>query len=89
MFETIHGVMRGKTWLSPTVAEVVTESLAEARANGEKPLLTCREVEILQLLGRGCTNDQIGKELFISERTVRFHLERLLEKLTVHNRTEA
>jgi len=51
--------------------------------------LTSREVEVLQLLAGGLTQDRIAKELFISPKTVGTHVQRILSKLGVHSRTEA
>lgn len=51
--------------------------------------LTKRELEVLHQIKRGLTNEQIGKELFISERTVKFHITSILSKLNATNRTEA
>jgi two-component system, NarL family, response regulator LiaR len=51
--------------------------------------LTGREIEILTWAGRGLTNKQIGKELFISDRTVQGHLQNIYQKLGVGTRTEA
>ena len=51
--------------------------------------LTNRELEVLQLLKKGRTNKAIATELFISERTVKFHVSTLLSKLGAKNRTEA
>lgn len=87
--EAIRVVMRGKTWLSPTVAEIVIGSVANEKLSGEEPVLTDRELAILQLLSKGCNNEKIGKELFLSERIVRYQVGIILEKLSVHNRTEA
>ena len=53
------------------------------------PVLTDREIEILRLIGKGETNAQIALELSISVRTVRSHIERVMHKLKVRNRTEA
>lgn len=90
IIEAVQVVMQGKTWLSPAVAEVVTESVvAEGRPVGEEPVLTSREQEILYLLGKGYNSDQIGKELYISRRTVEYHIDRIMAKLHAHNRTEA
>jgi DNA-binding NarL/FixJ family response regulator len=67
----------------------VTESLANEKPQGEEPIFTNRELNILQLLGKGYNNAQIGKELFVSERIVRYHIGRIIYRLGVHNRTEA
>ncbi len=52
-------------------------------------LLTPRELEVLELLKQGKTNKAIAGELFISERTVKFHVSTILDKLGAGNRTEA
>ena len=51
--------------------------------------LSRREVEVLKLVMAGMTNRQIGQELFIAERTVEGHVERIRGKLGVRSRTEA
>lgn len=51
--------------------------------------LTRREIEILSHVGHGKTNKEIGKELFISDRTVQGHLKNVYAKLNVTTRTEA
>ena len=51
--------------------------------------LTERELGILRLVGKGLSNKQIGKELFISDRTVQAHLSNIFSKLGVSSRTEA
>jgi DNA-binding NarL/FixJ family response regulator len=56
-----------------------------ARAAG----LTERETAILSALARGLSNDAIGKELWVAEQTVKFHLTNIYRKLGVSNRTEA
>jgi DNA-binding NarL/FixJ family response regulator len=56
-----------------------------ARAAG----LTDRETAILAALARGLSNEAIGKELFVAEQTVKYHLTNIYRKLGVANRTEA
>jgi DNA-binding NarL/FixJ family response regulator len=56
-----------------------------ARAAG----LTERETAILTALARGLSNEAIGKELWVAEQTVKFHLTNIYRKLGVSNRTEA
>jgi len=51
--------------------------------------LTEREIDVLTYAARGHTNKQIGKELFISDRTVQGHLQNIYQKLSVTTRTEA
>lgn len=60
-------------------------SAAAAKAAG----LTDRETAILGALARGLSNDEIGKELWVAEQTVKFHLTNVYRKLGVANRTEA
>ena len=54
-----------------------------------EPPLTGRELQVLQLLARGFSQDRIARELFISSKTVGTHIQRTLSKLGVHSRTEA
>jgi len=51
--------------------------------------LSTREFEVLELLAQGLKNGEIARALEIEERTVRFHVENILDKLNVSNRTEA
>jgi DNA-binding NarL/FixJ family response regulator len=51
--------------------------------------LTGREIDILNALARGLSNQAIGRELFVAEQTVKFHLTNIYRKLSAANRTEA
>ncbi len=86
--EAVHGVARGeKGWFS---RRAVIQMVAQARKEKEDVYnLTPREEEVLRTLTRGLTNKQIAIELGISQRTVRFHLSNLYEKLGVNSRGEA
>jgi len=57
------------------------------RATG--PDLTVREAEVLAHAARGRSNSEIGKVLFVTEQTVKFHLGNIYRKMGVGNRTEA
>ena len=54
-----------------------------------KGTLSVREFEVLRLIANGCMNHEIAAALGIKERTVRFHVENILFRLGVKNRTEA
>jgi DNA-binding NarL/FixJ family response regulator len=62
---------------------------ASAPGAAKEAGLTDRELAILSALARGLSNGQIGKELWIAEQTVKFHLTNIYRKLGVANRTEA
>ncbi|MBO0687657.1 MAG: response regulator transcription factor, partial [Candidatus Dormibacteraeota bacterium] len=55
----------------------------------EGPLLTRRERQVLALVGRGLANKQIGRQLGISEKTVKAHLGRTFQRIGVGDRTQA
>ena len=77
---------------APQVApSLVTRATRKSRfdeARGETGL-TARELEILEAVARGLSNRAVGKELFLSDQTVKFHLHKIFRKLKVTNRTEA
>lgn len=55
----------------------------------QEKILSVRELAVLKLLARGNKNGQIATALSIKERTVRFQVENILDKLSANNRTEA
>jgi DNA-binding NarL/FixJ family response regulator len=85
LFTAIRAAARGESVLSPTVA---TRLLGRMRAPAEQAL-TPRELEILGALARGLSNRDIGRQLYVSEATVKTHLLRIFGKLGVDDRTAA
>ena len=81
----IRAASRGETVLAPPVAA----RLMGRMRSGSPELLTPREVEVLAAVGRGLSNGEIGRELFIGEATVKTHLLRVFQKLGVDDRTRA
>jgi DNA-binding NarL/FixJ family response regulator len=55
----------------------------------EEQILSAREIEVLEFIAKGCKNREIALALEIEERTVRFHVENILDKLDAKSRTEA
>jgi len=80
--ETIRAVHAG----NPLLPAKVAERLAARR---QRPDLSEREMEVLQMLLKGFSNKEIGTVLCISEDTVKAHLKTLFVKLAVKDRTEA
>lgn len=63
---------------------------ADRKYEPEQPsVLTKREVEVLDLVAKGRSNREIAKALFISDNTVKAHLQSILRKVKVHTRTQA
>ena len=91
---TLRGLANGEAALSRTMtARVVEEYQRIGRTSefGDNNLniLTMRELEVLQLLGIGATNQDIADRLVLSENTVKVHVHNILEKLKLRNRREA
>lgn len=80
--EAIRTVHAGKTRIPPRVAEKLAERMSGAT-------LTGRELEVLKLIVAGKSNKDIGNTLFIAEATVKTHVNSLLSKLGVEDRTQA
>jgi DNA-binding NarL/FixJ family response regulator len=73
-----------------TVAEVrPLETRPSQPSEDDASVLTRRELEILQLVAEGHSNAQVGRMLWVTEQTVKFHLSNIYRKLDVSNRTEA
>jgi DNA-binding NarL/FixJ family response regulator len=95
LIKAIEGVHRGELWVERKVIsrffeqEADVDSTRQGEQGETKELLTPREKEILGCLATGCTNKEIGESLFISEKTVKTHLNSIFRKLNVSGRLQA
>src|SRR5579864_4728867 len=91
LLKSIRQVHDGEIWLDNRMtAEVINafKRSAESGQRREKPLLSDREKEVVQLVVQGFRNREIGEKLFISEQTVKNHLHNIFGKLGVSDRLE-
>jgi len=82
LLEAIRAASSGQTRLPAEMATKLAERL-------RSPEMTARELEVLQLIAAGHSNQEIAKALFIAESTVKAHVNSLLSKLGVNDRTQA
>ena len=83
VFRAVRVVNEGGSLLEPAVASRFLDSINDPDA------LTARQQEVLKLIATGLLNKEIADRLYISERTVKFHVSEILAKLGAGNRTEA
>ncbi|MEU3247058.1 response regulator transcription factor [Streptomyces sp. NPDC006875] len=94
LVSAVRTVASGQSMLDPTTTARLMRSLradpaGEPAVAPELAALSPRERDILALIGDGLTNREIGKKLYLSEKTVKNHISRLLAKLGVQRRVQA
>ena len=90
--ESVRAAARGESLLDPAVTRKVLMRVRESKVlerDAKLASLTPREEQVLELLATGMTNAQIGREIHISDKTVKNHVSTILGKLEVGRRTEA
>jgi len=87
----LEGLESGEAALNRKMISRVMNGYQKLASRGPDPQkgLTKREIELLHLMVDGLSNKKIAERLFISENTVKYHIRNILQKLGVHNRTEA
>lgn len=92
LIAAVRTVAHGEALLSPSVTRnVIAHFTRQQRQPPPRALetLTARETDVLRLIASGLSNAEIGRELFISDTTVKTHVTRLLQKLDLRDRAQA
>ena len=98
LLQAIKTIHRGGLWIDKEmpaaeafeeIAQAQLSETSDTRYDEAIDALTKREKEILRLVAEGLTNEEIGKRIFISEKTVKTHLTNIFDKLKVNNRFKA
>jgi DNA-binding NarL/FixJ family response regulator len=95
-FELLAGVAQGEAPISPDLAaRMLTEFAHQARRAEERPTaeeepdaLTARQIAVLELVVEGRAYKEVAAALYITERTVKYHMKEILEKLHLRNRAQ-
>ena len=90
LVDAIRQVAAGKSLLDPIATQRVLERLRDGEKHDDRlDALTDQEKRILELIGEGLTNRQIGERLHLAEKTVKNYVSSLLAKLGMERRTQA
>lgn len=80
----VYAIYNGEKWFSHSIQSVIERFQQDNQ--GYFPVMTAREIEILKFLVESVTNKEIAFKLEITERTVEFHLDKIMEKLGIRTR---
>ena len=91
----VSQVAAGQSYVSPGLAARLLVSMQsrgqdqQAPSNEVPPTLTAREQQILKLVADGLSNKEVGRKLDLQEKTVKYYMSAVFQKLNVRNRVEA
>ncbi len=95
LVETLHSIQRGEAFLSSSLAARLLNELSDTENKGNvdpdsshKPPLTPRQLEILQLVTQGVSYKDVGEALGLTERTIKYHMGKIVEILHLENRSQ-
>jgi DNA-binding NarL/FixJ family response regulator len=95
LLHAVRTVAAGEAFLSPAVTRQLLDQVARRlpaavdRGPAQLAELTERELAVLRMLGAGLSNSEIATALFLSEATVKTHVSKVLQKLTLRDRVQA
>lgn len=89
LVSAVEAAAQGEAFLSPLISKSVMENYLRHSEDADDldslNSLTRREREVLQLIAEGLTSKQIGKQLFVSQKTIRTHRANMMSKLDIHS----
>jgi DNA-binding NarL/FixJ family response regulator len=93
LIQAVHVVARGEALLAPSITRRLIEEFTQTRSRSVTPArrlkdLTEREREVLMLIARGLSNDEIATQLVISPATAKTHVSRIMSKLEARDRAQ-
>ena len=90
LIQSIYKCFRGEAWISGSIARKILDEFDDVPLGSPtQESLTPKQMEVLQLLTQGLTNEEIARKMFISVRTVGCYVSRLMDKLHLTNRVQA
>ena len=89
LIQTIHRVLAGEVVIHPRVTSYLVQELTRTDKKSDNLNLTRREMDVLEMLVKGNSNQNMAEAMFISEKTVKNHLTSIFRKLGVKDRTQA
>ena len=90
LIESIRRVHKGESYVYPSLAARLIGLAVHRQSTPDRfSTLTTREEQILDYLTRGFSNKEIGRELTLSDKTIKYYITSLLKKLDTRNRVEA
>lgn len=89
LVSAIRAVKAGEVFVTPVLASTILYEMTHDEPGDSLDELTERERQVLQFLGEGLTNREIGERLYLAEKTVKHYMTSVLQKLHVRSRVEA
>lgn len=89
LVDAVEAVTDGEVFVSPALASTILYEMTHDDPANPLDELTERERQVLQLVGQGMTNREIGEALYLAEKTVKHYMTSVLQKLHVRSRVEA